>query len=93
MNGGVCTDAVAAYNCTCTEGFVGTYFNHCYIHLITCIFIAVYSVAIFTGINCEQKYSECANQPCLNNGTCLDYDGFICQCPDGYSGKRLTSNR
>lgn len=42
---------------------------------------------IFLGINCEQKYSECSNQPCLNNGTCLDYDGITCQCPDGYSGK------
>lgn len=39
------------------------------------------------GINCEIKYSECLNQPCLNNGTCIDYNGFTCQCPEGYSGK------
>lgn len=43
---------------------------------------------VFVGINCEQRYSECSNQPCLNNGTCLDYDGITCQCPDGYSGKK-----
>lgn len=24
LNGGICTDAVAAYNCTCSEGFIGT---------------------------------------------------------------------
>ena len=38
------------------------------------------------GLRCEEKYSECMNQPCLNNGTCVDYNGFMCQCPEGYSG-------
>lgn len=37
-------------------------------------------------MNCEQRYSECSNHPCLNNGTCVDYDGITCQCLDGYSG-------
>ena len=40
-----------------------------------------------TGTNCEQKYSECMNHPCLNNGTCLDNNGFTCQCLEGFSGK------
>lgn len=44
------------------------------------------------GLNCEQRYSECSNQPCLNNGTCLDYDGVTCQCPDGYSGEYTKEN-
>ncbi|KAL6263574.1 hypothetical protein P5V15_006363 [Pogonomyrmex californicus] len=34
----------------------------------------------------ENRYSECSNHPCLNNGTCIDYDGVTCQCLDGYSG-------
>lgn len=44
-------------------------------------------VHYFIGLNCEQKYSECMNHPCLNNGTCLDYNGFTCQCLEGFSGR------
>lgn len=42
---------------------------------------------MITGLSCEEKYSECMNHPCLNNGTCIDYNGFMCQCPEGYSGE------
>ena len=31
--------------------------------------------------------SECASDPCLNGGTCLnDVDGYICSCPESYTG-------
>lgn len=30
---------------------------------------------------------ECATNPCENNGVCVDtINGFMCQCPDGFSG-------
>lgn len=35
------------------------------------------------------KKDECADQPCLNGGTCLDSFGqFICLCTSGWQGKR-----
>ena len=30
---------------------------------------------------------ECASNPCLNGGTCVDrLDGFTCQCTSGFTG-------
>jgi len=29
----------------------------------------------------------CEDQPCLNNGTCVEYfRGYLCQCQKGYTG-------
>lgn len=89
LNGGTCNDAVAAYNCSCAEGFVGKFTN-----AFSIIFndhtqiVHLWTINTFSGLNCEEVFSECLNQPCLNNGTCVDLDGFfMCQCQEGYSGK------
>ena len=32
---------------------------------------------------------DCKSSPCLNNGHCIDLkDNFLCQCKDGFWGKR-----
>ena len=33
-------------------------------------------------------YDECASDPCVNGGTCLNLiNTFQCSCPDGYAGE------
>ena len=36
--------------------------------------------------------NECASNPCLNNGTCVDkINSFNCTCPEGWLGKRCAT--
>uniref|UniRef100_A0A7M4E463 Neurogenic locus notch homolog protein 2 n=1 Tax=Crocodylus porosus TaxID=8502 RepID=A0A7M4E463_CROPO len=46
----------------------------------------------FTGRHCETVIDVCPQKPCQNGGTCAVAsnmpDGFICQCPPGYSGSK-----
>ncbi|CAG2220240.1 unnamed protein product [Mytilus edulis] len=40
----------------------------------------------FGGSRCED-FNECLDITCLNNGSCLNYDGsYACQCNQGFSG-------
>ncbi len=42
----------------------------------------------YLGAKCEINVDECASNPCLNGGTCLDQENqFVCQCPSGTRGK------
>ncbi|CAF4678857.1 unnamed protein product, partial [Rotaria magnacalcarata] len=41
------------------------------------------------GDVCQYDIDECVSNPCMNNGTCHNYNGgFHCQCPTDYYGKR-----
>ncbi|KAK2169632.1 hypothetical protein LSH36_8g06022 [Paralvinella palmiformis] len=41
----------------------------------------------YTGATCRVEINECASQPCLNNGLCVDeINNYKCNCPEGYSG-------
>ena len=47
----------------------------------------------FTGESCDINIDECrqfdGDQPCLNNGTCVDeINSFRCDCAPGYRGER-----
>ncbi|CAG5859075.1 unnamed protein product [Menidia menidia] len=43
----------------------------------------------FEGVHCQINVNDCANQPCVNGGTCRDLDGdYACQCPSPYVGKQ-----
>ncbi|XP_038064211.1 fibrillin-1-like isoform X3 [Patiria miniata] len=45
----------------------------------------------FSGQFCGGDVNNCADQPCLNGGMCVDRQGgFTCNCADGYTG--LTCN-
>uniref|UniRef100_A0A8C5ILB4 Neurogenic locus notch homolog protein 2 n=1 Tax=Junco hyemalis TaxID=40217 RepID=A0A8C5ILB4_JUNHY len=50
----------------------------------------------FTGRHCESVIDVCPRKPCQNGGTCAVAsnmpEGFICQCPPGYSGAKCEFN-
>ncbi len=44
-------------------------------------------VSGYTGDLCDVDINECANNPCINGGTCTNTDGsFTCTCVPGYTG-------
>ena len=41
----------------------------------------------FMGSDCGIDIDECATEPCLNGGSCVDgVNGFSCECAEGYFG-------
>lgn len=46
----------------------------------------------WTGDDCGTEVDDCAPDPCLNNGTCVDLgSAYLCQCPTGWVGARCES--
>lgn len=38
----------------------------------------------YEGVFCQINTDDCASQPCLNNGKCIDkINSFHCECPKG----------
>ena len=45
---------------------------------------------IFSGTTCEINVDECSSNPCQNNATCVDdVNGYICECHQGFRGKKV----
>lgn len=43
----------------------------------------------YDGRHCEHPLSACLNNPCENEGSCIDGpSGFLCACKIGYSGNK-----
>ncbi|XP_046474666.1 protein crumbs isoform X5 [Neodiprion pinetum] len=97
-NGGSCIDEVGTYHCNCLSGYTG---RHCELHgLCENGACPLNSICIpdnhgpqcvcnpgFMGIPPNCTINFCANNPCLNGGTCTsNQDGFNCTCPIEWTG-------
>lgn len=48
------------------------------------------AIPLCPGSNCQTNINECASNPCLNQGTCIDdVAGYKCNCPLPYTGEAL----
>ena len=97
LNNGTCVDKINSFNCTCPGGFTG---NRCETgnynstpFLMKSIKRTINYVLFLTGsVLSLADINECASNPCLNNGTCVDkINRFHCTCPEGWIGKRCAT--
>lgn len=52
--------------------------------LITVLSSCARGISGYEGVFCHINTDECASQPCLNNGKCVDkINSFHCECPKG----------
>ena len=89
LNGGRCIDYPqnGSFSCQCTRFFTDTY---CDIPIAICDTMNSICSSFFncTGPNCEMNINDCASEPCMNSGTCLDgIGGFVCNCTEGITGR------
>nr|CAH0106056.1 unnamed protein product [Daphnia galeata] len=87
-NSATCVDGVGIYTCLFPAGYEG---RDCQTDVYESI---TDDPPGWTGRHSDVDIDECANSPCLNNGTCLNQlNAFQCQCPNGFLGEHCEVNR
>ena len=95
MNGGVSTDGIDSYTCTCAEGYTGVNCDESMFQ-IKMIDTAQDNIIIKSKNYSRSKLhwkssfldiDDCASSPCQNGGKCIDgVASFTCQCDPGWAG-------
>lgn len=53
-----------------------------------CLIVLTLSNFSLSGKMCQININECASQPCLHGGTCVDQiNAYLCNCTDEYMGR------
>ncbi|KAG8256586.1 hypothetical protein J6590_065298 [Homalodisca vitripennis] len=104
LNGGICHDGVATYNCSCPEGFVAWEFVRRTLTSVAQILVTttphVWMQPTVTPANvyqdilvrCVGRTLTSAAQTLVTT-TCVDAaNGYSCQCAPGYSGEMCEEN-
>ena len=83
------------FPCLCKRN-KSNYFNHIIIKRCqikdTFVFSCLCSNG-FEGRNCEVNTDDCKNNPCTNNGTCVDLiAGYKCECASLYTGNHCETS-
>uniref|UniRef100_A0A674CXL6 Delta-like protein n=1 Tax=Salmo trutta TaxID=8032 RepID=A0A674CXL6_SALTR len=103
LNAYSCKNLIGGYHCACYRGWAG---QNCDINVNNChglcqngatckvgnCYVCACSPG-FVGRHCEVQRNSCASGPCRNGGRCHTLlDGFMCECPHGYTGTTCESN-
>lgn len=104
-NGGTCIDLIADFRCQCPAGFEGRFceenVDDCIGHL--CQFGSACIDGVdgylclclpgYTGVLCNVTILTCDQDPCLNEGTCMDIDLTTPATADGGGEGGSSANR
>ena len=105
-NGGICTDQINSYKCSCPIGFAGPNCEKVVNDWLSRDCGCVHGDCLggpnnfqcnchpgYGGFLCDRPINECLANPCQNRGVCIDRaDGYKCRCLPGTWGKNCEQN-
>lgn len=83
QNDATCLDQIGGFHCICMPG-TGLLPFTCFKSTSPLLSDWLFWCVGYEGVFCQINTDDCASQPCLNNGKCIDkINSFHCDCPKG----------